>query len=88
MIYFLYDLLKRILFMEQEWNKELLEQSIKLDDREKRLDVLFKLFDILVIRKSDIPETGDFVLKFKRFDIESVKPGEDIAKYAIIEKDE
>jgi hypothetical protein len=87
MLSFLFDLLKAILYMEQEWNKRLLEQSVKLDDREKRLDVLFKLFDILVIRKKDVPETGDFVLKFKRSDIKTVKPGEDIAKYAIIEED-
>ena len=87
MIYLLYNMLKNILAIEQEWNKKLLEQSIKLDDREKRLDVLFKLFDILVIRKKDVPETGDFVLKFKRHDIEASKPGEDIAKLAIIEED-
>ena len=87
MIYLLYNMLKNILAIEQEWNKKMLEQSIKLDDREKRLDVLFKLFDILVIRKKDVPETGDFILKFKRSDINIVKPGEDIAKYAIIEED-
>ncbi len=88
MLNFLFDLLKTILYMEQEWNKKLTEQSIKLDDREKRIDVLFKLFDILVIRKKDVPETGDFILKFKRHDILASKPGDDIAKDAIIEKDE
>jgi len=74
--------------MEQEWNKKLLEQSIKLDDREKRIDILFNIFDVLAIRKDNIPETGDFILKFKRHDIDSLsKPGEDIAKLAIIEED-
>lgn len=87
MLYFMFTLLKTILYMEQEWNKILINKSAELDDRQKRLDTLFKLFDILTIKRDDIPETGDFILKFKRLDIKTSKPGEDIAKYAIIEED-
>lgn len=87
MMYFMFQLLKTILYMEQEWSKVLFNKQAELEQRQKTLDTLFKLFDILTIRRDDIPETGDFVLKFKRFDIESTKPGEDIAKYAIIEED-
>ncbi|MCK4760506.1 MAG: hypothetical protein KAT69_10685 [Candidatus Aminicenantes bacterium] len=87
MLSFLFDLLKTILYMEQEWNTILLKKEIELNERKKRLDILFKLFDVLMIKKKDVPETGDFILKFKRSDIEASKPGEDIAKYAIIEED-
>lgn len=87
MMYFLFTLLKTILYMEQEWNKILINKSAELDERQKRLDTLFKLFDILTIKRDDIPENDDFILKFKRVDIESSKPGEHIAKYAIIEED-
>ena len=87
MMYFLFTLLKTILYMEQEWNKILINKSAELDEWQKRLDTLFKLFDILTIKRDDIPETGDFILKFKRCDIVASKPGKDIAKYAIIEED-
>jgi len=87
MMYFLFTLLKTILYMEQAWNDVLKKKEAELDEWQKRLDTLFKVFDILTIKRDDIPETGDFVLKFKRCDIEASKPGEDIAKYAIIEED-
>ena len=87
MLYFLYNLLKAILYMEQEWNQILIKREIELDQRQKSIDTLFQLFNILVIKKKDVPETGDFILKFKRCDIVASKPGEDIAKYAIIEED-
>lgn len=87
MMRFLFDLLKAILYMEQEWNEVLKKREIELDQRQKSIDTLFQLFNILVIRKKDVPETGDFILKFKRSDIVASKPGEDIAKYAIIEED-
>lgn len=87
MIHFLFQLLKTILYLEQEWHDLLMKKMAELDEQQKRLDTLFKLFDILTIKKGDIPETGDFVLKFKRFDIKAVKPGEDLAKYAIIEEE-
>lgn len=87
MMHFLFTLLKTILYMEQEWSEILKRKETELDERQKRLDTLFKLFDILTIKRDDIPETGDFVLKFKRVDLAMHKPGEDIAKYAIIEED-
>lgn len=87
MMYFLFTLLKTILYMEQSWNEILIRREAELDERQKHIDTLFKLFNILTFRKDDIPETGDFILRFKRMDIESSKPGEDISKYAIIEWD-
>ena len=87
MMHFLFTLLKTILYMETEWNEILKKKEVDLNQRQKSLDTLFKLFDILTIKRDDIPETGDFVLKFKRFDIKGSKPGEDIAKSAIIEEE-
>lgn len=87
MMYFMFQLLKTILYMEQKWSKILKVKEIELNNRQKHLDTLLKLFDILTIRKDDIPETGDFILRFKRFDIVNSKPGENISKYVIIEED-
>ena len=88
MMYLLYGLLKKILFMEQEWNAILVKKEIELNEQQKRLDSLFKIFDILAVRKNDIPDKDDFILKFKRVDLAMIKPGEDLAKLATIEKDE
>ena len=87
MLYLLYSLLKKILFLEQEWHEILLRKEAELDDQQKRLDSLFKIFDILAVRKKDIPDKDDFILKFKRVDLAMSKPGEDLAKLAIIEED-
>lgn len=88
MMYFLYSLLKTILYMEQKWNEILIKQQAELDERQKKLDSYFKIFDILAIRKDDIPETGNFIMRFKRLDMATEKDFEDHPeKYAIIEKD-
>lgn len=87
MMYFMFNLLKTILYMEQAWSDVLTRKQAELDERQKKLDSYFKIFDILAVRKDEIPETGNFIMRFKRFDIKASKPGEEIAKYAIIEED-
>ena len=84
---FLFNLLKTILYVEQEWNETLKKKEVELDERQKSIDTIFKLLDILMVRRDDIPETGDFILRFKRRDIKASKPGENVSKYAIIEED-
>lgn len=86
MMYFLFTLLKTILYMEQKWNEILIRREAELDERQKSIDSLFKLFNILTIRRDDIPKNDDFILKFRHVDIAMSKQGEDISKYAIIEK--
>lgn len=88
MMHFLFTLLKTILYMEQAWNDVLIRKQAELDEQEKKLDYYFKIFDILAIRKEEIPEKDDFILKFKRVDIAMQRNFEDHPeKYAIIEKD-
>ena len=88
MMYFLYSLLKTILYMEQAWNDILIKKQAELDERQKRLDYYFKIFDILAIRKEEIPEKDDFILKFRRVDMAMERDfKEHPEKYAIIEED-
>ncbi len=89
MMYFLYSLLKTILYMEQAWNDVLTRKQAELDERQKKLDSYFKIFDILAVRKDEIPETGNFIMRFERLDMAMEKDFKDHPeKYAIIEKDE
>ena len=88
MIYLLYSLLKRILTLELEWNTILMKKEAKLDERQEKLDSYFKIFDILAIMKDEIPETGNFIMRFKRLDMATEKDFKDHPeKYAIIEED-
>ncbi len=88
MMYFMFTLLKTILYMEQAWNDILTRKQAELDERQKKLDSYFKIFDILAVRKDEIPETGNFIVRFKRLDMAMEKDfKEHPEKYAIIEED-
>ena len=88
MIYLLYSLLKRILTLELEWNTILMKKEAELDEKQKKLNSYFKIFDILAVRKEEIPTTGDFIMRFKRYDMDIPKDFEQHPeKYAIIEED-